>query len=168
MSLVIEDGTGVVTANAYASVAEIDAILVTNIHSGWSVLDPTSKENLVIWATRILDERMKWFGTKTFPTSGLAWPRAGTKDREDYPIDDNLVPKPVKVAVAVLCDHLIAGNPDAVNTASNLKEIKADVVQLNFDPTLAVAKYPVELNLILAGLGYGSWGRSGPKRIIKH
>jgi hypothetical protein len=168
MSLVAEDGTGVVTANAYATVVEIDAILTTNIHSGWGVLDPTSKENLIIWATRILDERMRWFGHKTHQTSGLAWPRYGVKDKEQFLIDDNVVPKAVKVAVAVLADHLIAGNPDAVNSASNLKELKVDVVQLNFDPNLTVAKYPVELTLILDGLGYGSWGRSGPKRIIKH
>lgn len=168
MSLVLEDGTGVVTANAYATVDEIGAILDSNIHSTWALLDPDSQEKLVIWATRLLDERMKWFGHKTYPTSGLAWPRAGTRDRENTPIDDNLVPRQVKVAVAVLADHLIAGNPDAVNTASNLSLIKADVVELKFDPTLAVAKYPIELSLILDGLGYGTWGRSGAKRIIKH
>jgi hypothetical protein len=32
------------------------------------------------------------------------------------------VPRQVKVAVAVLADHLIAGNPDAVNSGSNIKE----------------------------------------------
>lgn len=168
MSLVAEDGSGVVLANAYATVAEITAILDSNIHSKWAVLDPDSQERLVVWASRLIDERVKWFGAKMHSTSGLAWPRTGTKDKEGTPIDDNVVPRQVKVAVAVLADHLIAGNPDAVNTGSNLSLIKADVVELKFDPTLAVAKYPIELNLILDGLGYGSWGRSGPKRIIKH
>lgn len=168
MELVPEDGTGVVTANAYATVAEVIDILSTNIHSKFGVLDPDSQKNLVIWASRILDERMRWFGSKTFETSGLAWPRVGMRDREGIAIDDNVVPKAVKVAVAVLADHLIAGNPDAVNSASNLKGIKADVVELQFDPLLTVAKYPSELPLILANLGYGTWGRGGPKRIIKH
>ncbi len=166
--LVLEDGSGVVTANAYATVEEVTAILTTNIHSGWGVLDPTTQENLIIWASRVLDERMKWFGTKMYPTSGLAWPRAGTKDREGFPIDDNVVPKPVKDAIAVLCDLLIAGNPDAVTGSDNLKTIKADVVELQFDPNITPRKWPAELSLILSGLGYGSWGRSGPKRIIKH
>jgi hypothetical protein len=166
--MVVEDGTGQVLANAYATVEEVDAILASNIHSGWTILDPTTKENLIVWATRLLDERVRWNGKKTHDTSGLAFPRTGVRDREGIAIDDNVVPKQVKVAVAVLADHLIAGNPDAVNTASNLKGLKVDVIELDFDAKLTVAKYPAELSLILEGLGRGTWGRSGPKRIIKH
>jgi hypothetical protein len=41
MSLVLEDGTGVVTANAYASVAEVGAILdATSTRSGASSIRP--------------------------------------------------------------------------------------------------------------------------------
>lgn len=166
--MVVEDGTGIVLANAYAEVAEITAILDSNIHSKWSVVDPASQEKLIVWASRILDERVRWNGKKTHDTSGLAWPRYGVRDREGTPIDDNVVPKAVKVAVAVLCEHLITGNPDVVNNASNLKGLKVDVVELEFDPLIYVNKWPQELALILTGLGNGMWGRGGPKRIIKH
>lgn len=168
MPNVVEDGTGIVLANAYAEVVEVDAILSTNIHSKWSLIDPADQEKLIAWATRILDERVRWFGKKTHDTSGLAWPRTGAKDREGLPIDDNVVPKAVKVAVAVLADHLALGNPDAVNSASNLTGLKVDVIELEFDANLHVNKFPPELTLILAGLGHASWGRNGPKRIIKH
>jgi hypothetical protein len=168
VELVLEDGTGIVTANAYATVDEVTDILSVNIHSKWSLLDPDSQKNLVIWATRILDERVRWYGTKTFETSGTAFPRVGVRDRENNPIDDNLVPRQVKIATAVLADHLTAGNPDAVDSASNLKGLKVDVIELDFDPKLAVNKFPPELMLILAGLGQGNFGRHGPKRIIKH
>jgi hypothetical protein len=168
MSLVLEDGTGVVTANAYATVAEIAAILSSNIHSTWMAMDQDSQEKLVIWATRVLDERVKWFGQKSHQTSGLAWPRAGTKDKEGYPIDDNLVPRQVKVAVAVLAEHLVAGNPDVVDTTANKKMVKVDVVELEFDPRITNRKWPAEVDLIIEGLGYGTFGRGGPKRIIKH
>lgn len=169
MSLVIEDGTGVVTANAYATVAEVDDVLSTNLNALWnSLTDETAREKLVVWATRVLDERVKWFGQKVFQTSGLAWPRAGVKDKEGFPIDDNVVPKPVKVAVAVLCEHLLNGNPDVVDTALNKKMIKVDVVELEFDPRISVRQWPAEVDLIIQGLGYGMFGRGGPKRIIKH
>jgi hypothetical protein len=168
MSLVLEDGTGIVTANAYASVAEIIEIIGTNPKAIYPTLDPTAQEGIAIWASRVLDERMKWNGTKVFQTSGLAWPRAGVKDREGFPIDDNLVPHPVKVAVAVLAEHLTNGNPDIVDTAMNKKMIKVDVVELEFDPRITVRQWPIEIELILTGLGYGTFGRGGPKRIIKH
>jgi hypothetical protein len=46
--------------------------------------------------------------------------------------------------------------------------IKVDVVELEFDPRITDRQVAVEVDLILAGLGYGSFGRGGPKRIIKH
>jgi hypothetical protein len=56
MALVVEDGTGVVTANAYADVAAVDEILSVNIHSQWSLLtEVATKEKLIQWASRILD-----------------------------------------------------------------------------------------------------------------
>ncbi len=169
MALVVEDGTGVVTANAYATVEEVDEILSVNIHSQWSLItDPATKENLIRWASRILDERVKWFGKKTHPTSGLAWPRRDVKDREGTLIDDNVVPLAVKVAAAELADHLLAGDPETANTGSNITTLQVDVVMLKFDARLDAERFPPNLAKILYGLGYMSFGRGGPKRIIKH
>jgi len=169
MAIVVEDGTGLVTANAYASVAEVDEILSVNIHSQWSlILDPTIKEKLIQWASRILDERVKWFGHKTYPTSGRAWPRVKVKDREGLLVEDNIVPLPVKVAVAELADHLLAGDPETANTGSNITALQVDVVMIKFDARLDAERFPPNLAKILYGLGYMSFGRGGPKRIIKH
>lgn len=169
MALVIEDGTGVTTANAYATVDEVDDILSVNIHSKWSLLtDEATKEKLIIWASRILDQRVKWHGKKTFDTSGLAWPRTNVRDREGTLIDDNLVPLPVKVAVAELADHLLGGDPETANTGSNITALQVDVIMIKFDARLDAEKFPPNLTHILYGLGYTSFGRGGPKRIIKH
>lgn len=168
-ALVVEDGTGIVTANAYASVAEIDDILSYHIHAtAWEALDPTVKEKLAIWSSQILDTRVRWAGTKTHDTSGLAWPRTGACDREGIAIDDNIVPHQVKEAIAVLSKHLIGNDPDEVNSASNLEAIQADVVMLKFDPKLNVAKFPDSINYILKGLGRASMGHGGPKRIVRY
>lgn len=169
MALVVEDGTGVVTANAYATVEEVDEILSLNIHSQWSLItDPVTKEKLIQWASRILDERVRWFGKKTYPTSGLAWPRMQAKDREGNRIDDNVVPLPVKVAVAELADHLLAGDPETANTGNNITTMQVDVVMLKFDTRLETERFPPNLSKILTGLGSVFFGRGGPKRIIKH
>lgn len=169
MALVVEDGTGVVTANAYATVAEADDILAVNIHSKWSLInDNATKESLIQWASRILDERVKWFGSKTEATSGMAWPRKCVRNREGILIDDNLVPLAVKVAASELADHLLGGDPETANTGSNITALQVDVVMLKFDARLDAERFPPNLAHILYGLGYMSFGRGGPKRIIKH
>ncbi len=169
MAIVIEDGTGVPTANAYATVDEVDAILAVNIHSKWSLItDDATKENLIMWASRILDQRVKWHGHKTFDTSGLAWPRKCVKDREGTLIDDDLVPLAVKVAVAELADHLLTGDPETANTGSNITTLQVDVIMIKFDARIDAERYPPNLVHILYGLGYMTFGRGGPKRIIKH
>lgn len=169
MDIMVEDGTGIVTANAYATVEEVDDILSVNIHSKWSLItDDVTKGNLIIWASRLIDERVIWHGRKTFPTSGLAWPRIRVRDKECLLIDDNVVPNAVKIAVSVLADQLLAGDPEVLNSANNLTMLMVDVITLKFDANIAQNTYTTELNFILKGLGYLSFGRGGPKRIIKH
>ncbi|UIS25208.1 virion structural protein [Erythrobacter phage vB_EliS-L02] len=169
-TLVVEDGTGVVTANGYATVAEIDEILSYQATSsgGWTPLDETAKGNLIIWASQILDQRVRWEGRKLHETSGLAWPRCGVIDREGFPVDEDVVPTAVKQAVAVLANHLITFNPNEVNENANLTMLQADVITLKFDPYADVYKFPDMIGFILRGLGWVSMGRGGPKRIIKH
>ena len=167
MEIFVEDGTGLVTANAYASLAEVDNLLSVNIHSKWSLLDDqTAKENLIMWATRLLDQRVRWYGHKTHATSGLAWPRTGVRDKDRHCVEDDIVPKQVKLATAILAEHLLAGNPEAVNSGSNITALQVDVIALKFDTNKTPDKYPVELRYILDGLGFMSFGRGGPKRII--
>lgn len=166
--IVVEDGTGIVTANAYASAEEVDEINSYRVGSQWNTLtDDEMKENLIIWATNILDYRVKWNGKKTHETQGLAWPRTGTR-RDGVCIDDNIVPKQVKEAVAILANHLIDGDPEAADTSSKITMIQADVVVLKFDPYAPTYKFPNGIDLILEGLGFVSMGRGGAKRIIKH
>lgn len=169
VDIVVEDGTGIVTANAYATVAEVDNILSYHFHAtGWVLLSDEDKEKLVIWATHILDTRVKWHGKKLHDSQGLGWPRTGARDREGICIDDDAVPNAVKQAVAVLANHLITDNPNEVNSSNNLTMLQADVVTLRFDPYATVYKFPDAISFILRGLGFSSMGSGGPKRIIKH
>jgi hypothetical protein len=168
VDIVVEDGTGRVTANCYTTIQEADDTLSVNPQSQWKALDDETKASLLIWATRLLDQRARWNGQKTHQTSGLAWPRIKVRDREGYLVDDNLVPTPVKVATAILAEHLIAGNPEAANTSSNLTSLQVDVIALRFDANQTPEKYPSEIKFILTGLGSVSMGRGGPKRIVKH
>jgi hypothetical protein len=164
--LVEEDGTGLPTANAFATVDEVDAILEVNPHSTWSAVDPTVKANLIMWATRLLIERVKWRGTKRFPNAGTPFPRKNLIDREDLPVTDDDVPVQVKTATAYLADYLSQTDPTTVNSASNLTELTADVVTLKFDDQLKPARWPVSVRAALYPIGVFS-ANGGPRYIIK-
>jgi hypothetical protein len=168
MILVVEDGTGLPTANALVSVEDADAILETNIHSTWTDLPVETKEKLIAWATRLLIERARWFGTRVSNTSGTPFPRSGLKDADGvfYPDDD--VPQPVKVAVATLADHLNASDPTLANAAKNIKRLDVDVISLQFDVDTAPERWPSSLGFILKDIARVNFSTKGGKRIVKH
>lgn len=167
VALVVEDGTGLPTANAFATVAEADDILSVNPHSTWVVVDPTVKANLIIWATRLLIERTKWKGCKRYENSGTPFPRTHLRDRDCVPITDSDVPQQVKVATALLADYLSATDPTTVNSASNLTDLQVDVVKLSFDARLKPDRWPTAVKAALIPIGQFFAG-GGPKFIIKH
>lgn len=166
--IVVEDGTGLPTANAFASVAEIDAILATNIHSTWATVDNTSKENLIQWATRLLIERSRWKGYRVSKTSGTPFPRTGLCDDDGVYYPSNAVPIPVKVAVATLADLLATEDPTLPNASSNLKRLDVDVISLQFDLGFPAEKWPSSIGTILRNIAFVSFGKLGGKRIVKH
>lgn len=165
--LVVEDGTGLPTANAFATVEEADNILEVNPHSLWPAVSATVKKNLLIWATRLIIERTKWKGTKRYENAGTPFPRCGLRDREGLPITEDDVPQQVKVAVALLADYLSTTDPTTVNSSSNLKELEVDVVKLSFNDLNQPSRWPVAVKAALVPIGQFSAG-GGPKFIIKH
>lgn len=165
--LVLEDGTGLPTANCLCSVEEADEILEVNPHSLWSLVAEERKERLLIWATRLISERTKWRGTKRYENAGTPFPRTGLKDREGFLATDEGVPTQVKVAVALLADYLNTTDPTTVNSSSNLKSIKADVVELQFNDLNPPSRWPVSVKNALYPMGQFRAG-GGPKFIIKH
>ena len=75
----VEDGSVVDGANSYATIAEADDYYAvdSNFFATWDALADADKEKLLAWGTRILDQRVRWNGSKTDTTSSLRWPRSG-------------------------------------------------------------------------------------------
>jgi hypothetical protein len=77
MPLVVEDGTGVTGANAYADVAAVDTYFLNLANAVWAALATPAKEAAIIAATQYMD--LVWSkvapGRKYKDTQGLAWPR---------------------------------------------------------------------------------------------
>lgn len=93
MPLIVEDGSGVAGAQAYADAAAtveyytqrgMDALLPT---------DETELEALIICAVDWLElQRDRYKGAKTSSTQPLEWPRRGVLIGSDYFADDELPP----------------------------------------------------------------------------
>ena len=130
--IVVEDGTGLPTANAFASVETVDAILELNIHSNWE-LAGENKEKLIGWATRLLNQHVRWFGTRKYETSGTPFPRSNLRNDDGGFYPDDAIPSELEEATAILADFLLTTDPTVVNSASNLKQIDVDVISLRFD-----------------------------------
>lgn len=113
LTLVVEDGTGLSTANSYCSLADADAYHERRLHSQvWrQVADPASqdqKKAALVWATRLLDEQCDWLGSRSTLTQALGWPRRDVLGRfGDEFYDSDEVPQVVKEATAELARLLI-------------------------------------------------------------
>lgn len=100
MALTTEDGTGLSTADSYASVAESNTYQTARGHeSTWSDLDEDVKEPALRAATdyMLATYRNRWSGKRVNGTQALDWPREGVT-LDGYDVANNVVPTLVKQA----------------------------------------------------------------------
>lgn len=113
MALISEDGTGVVGARSYASLAEIEAHWTALQHDPlaavWSGETNVRKEGAAIEASAYLDATygMHYRGIRRTSGQGLLWPRSDAMDGAGYPLPDR--PAELVRATAELAVRAISG-----------------------------------------------------------
>lgn len=111
--LVVEDGTGLSTANTYLSEADADAY--HTLYTGstdWSGALTAAKERALVLATQHLDAKYhgRWLGQRANDTQALDWPRSNAEDSDGYAIDDESLPQKLKNACAELALRVVLGD----------------------------------------------------------
>jgi len=172
-TLVLEDGTGVATANAYIEATDANAILEVNptAYATWTALTPQQMDDYLIWASGWLDDYFDWKGYKTVPTSGLRWPRCGVYDRDSILIPEDEIPEQLKQAVAETAVWLVNSSAAASggtddNLPEGIKRVKADVVEIEFfesgsaDSQSGSNLLPDNIRFLLRALGKPIVGRT--------
>lgn len=107
MSLVVEDGTGLSTAEAYCSVAEATAYHAARGNTAWEDLDSDIQEQCLRKASSYMvgEYCLRWRGNRLNETQTLDWPRSLVPRRDvafgAYCPQDS-VPQEVKNACASL------------------------------------------------------------------
>lgn len=100
MALVVEDGTGLSTANAYVSLVFVDAYHVDRNHTAWVDFITQEREAAVVRATDYIDKRFgrRFVGFRSRGTQALEWPRLDALDDDGYLLSN--VPFQVEKACA--------------------------------------------------------------------
>ncbi len=106
MALIVEDGTGLATANAYITEAFADGYHSERCNDGWAA-SQSQKEAAIIRATEYIDREFCFRGSlvkdnSSDPPQALAWPRVGVDDNDGRVVDDESVPVAVQRACAEL------------------------------------------------------------------
>jgi len=113
MALIVEDGTGLSTAESYIS--EADA---TTYHAAygasatWAAATADQREAALRVATRYLDLHYagRWRGTRTNEDQALAWPRSGVYDDDSIEVDDDVIPANLERACAEVALRVLTGD----------------------------------------------------------
>ena len=124
MTIVVEDGTALSTAEAYISVAAADARMAARGVAAWAALATPEKEQALRRATDYMLQvyRQRWAGTRYSDAQALDWPRflvpkvdspGGYRSSPSY-YPTNMVPVEVQNACADLAYRASTGelSPD--------------------------------------------------------
>lgn len=166
----VEDGTGISGANSYVTLEEANDYIEVNAFAAttWDDLEDDAKEKLLVRSSKYLDNIVTWNGTKSEQESGLRWPRTGVYDDDGFLIPDDVIPQVLKDAVCELASYLMSDDWTAPYAANGLKELKVDVIQIDYDTTFSRASLPEYILTMLSGLGEIATGRKpGFKKIIR-
>jgi hypothetical protein len=79
MALIVEDGSQVAGAEAYASVADADAYFTARANTTWAALGTSAKEAALRLAADYIEAMYgeRWQGERVTWTQALSWPRQG-------------------------------------------------------------------------------------------
>lgn len=102
MALIVEDGTGLSTAEAFISVADADTYHAARGNPvAWSGASVSTKEACLRAGATYLG-RIKWKGTRRLEAQALAWPRYSVVDGDGFSLSSTAVPERIRRANAEL------------------------------------------------------------------
>jgi len=133
MTLIIEDGTGLINANSYATAAETIAYAEAR-----GILPPDDEELVTAALISAMDyleaQRSKYQGRKTYPAiQALQWPRTGVTLDCSYLLPSDVIPVELKAAQMALSLEVFAGNSLMPSSDGRVvKREKLDVIEREF------------------------------------
>jgi len=154
MALVIDATVGGTSANSYATIAEIDEFVLSNPHdTTWDDVSDANKIGYAIFATRVINERIAWYGWVAVQTQALDFPRGGIYDKNSYSISSSIVPTDIKNGQAEMARLLVDRDRTADPDTKGYREIYLGPIRLNIDKRDAPRALPASVYNILQWYG---------------
>jgi len=111
MALVVEDGTGLVLANSYAAIEDVNSWMIGREDDAtWLDASVDRQEAALLEATTYLDGTFMWKGAIKVATQALAWPRVDAYDNEGRYIDPNSLPRALVYACCFLAGKAVSSS----------------------------------------------------------
>jgi hypothetical protein len=158
--IVVENGTGIATANSYATLAEADTYYDERHNVTWQSSSTSARTVALIKATDYIDYTYSFKGTPSGTTQALQWPRTRATDINLIVIDSDVIPVELKRAVFELALRSLSEDIDPdLTTSSQLQSEtrKVDVISRSFSYTAGVqVKRFTQVQKLLRGLTSGS------------
>lgn len=150
MSLIVEDGTGLSTAESYVSVADADTRLAALGQTNWATLTATEKEQSLRRASQYMLQayRSRWKGERIGTTQALDWPRFGVYV-DGYVIASDTVPAGIANTCADLALKAAAGDLNADLTQAVIRE-KVGPLETEYAPGSTATKRYRSIDMALA------------------
>lgn len=148
---------GAVDANAYVSEAEADQILTDRLYaSAWTDAGTDARSQAILWATRILDQAIDWYGAPATTEQRLRCPRVGWVDQDGRTIDQDTIPDLLKQATAEMALELLrrdrAQEPEVLGLGISQGSI-GGALSATIDRTMVLGLVPDSILVLLAPLG---------------
>lgn len=136
MAVTLDASVGGASSNSYSFLTEAETYHDTRLHTlDWDNSNDPDKTIALIWATRLLDEWVDWYGSKVglMDDQALRWPRYSVSDRDGEDFDFDIIPQFLKDATAELAKDLITEDVTADADTKGFSEMKIDVLMLKID-----------------------------------
>ena len=147
MSLIVEDGTGLSTAESLISVDYFLAHHLGRGNTNVSLLSTAESEEALRRASDyfIQKYRNRWQGYLVSSAQALDWPRQNvilSDGYNEYAIDSSVIPTPVKQAFADLAFKAVGGELLS-DYAEQVTRKKVDTIEIEYNPhTKQTKTYP--------------------------
>lgn len=140
-------------SDSFMTVAEADSYYATNLYSTtWVGSTTDNKEKALKMATRILDEKVAWVGTRATSTQALGWGRTDVT-WDGTTVSSTTVPIQIKNATAEFAGELLVSDLTANAEGKGLNSLKVGDITLDFDKNDTAGVMPEIVQEMLRGWG---------------
>ena len=140
-------------SDSFMTVAEADSYWATNLYATtWDTGTTANKEKALKMATRILDEKVAWSGTRATSAQALGWGRTDVY-WDGITVESTTVPIQIKNATAQFAGDLLVSNLTANSEGKGLNSLRVGEITLDFDKTDTAGVMPEIVQEMLRGWG---------------